>query len=72
MISLIYNNGFISLKHTTFGGESSSGKLEDTKGVTRSRKSKKDRQYNGQKRKYKGTNNDLQTRTHSSFANLFC
>jgi hypothetical protein len=44
-------NGFISLKHTTFGGESSSGKLEDTKGVTRSRKSKKDRQQNAQEKK---------------------
>jgi hypothetical protein len=32
----------------------------DTKGVIRIRKSKKDRQHNGQKKKYKGTNNDLQ------------
>jgi hypothetical protein len=34
--------------------------FEDTKGITRTRISKKDRQYNGQKKKYKRTNNDLQ------------
>ena len=34
-------------------------KFEDTKGVTRSRTSKNDRQYNGQKKKDKGTNKDL-------------
>ena len=34
--------------------------FEDTKGVIRIRKSKKDRQHNGQKNKDKGTNNDLQ------------
>ena len=34
--------------------------FEDTKGVTRIRKSKKNRQHNGQKKKYKRTNNDLQ------------
>ena len=33
--------------------------FEDTKGVIRIRKSK-NRRYNGQKKKYKGTNNDLQ------------
>jgi hypothetical protein len=32
----------------------------DTKGVIRIRISKKNRQHNGQKKKYKGTNNDLQ------------
>jgi len=35
-------------------------KLEDTKGVIRIRISKKNRQHNGQKKKYKRTNNDLQ------------
>ena len=35
--------------------------LEDIKGVIRIRKSKKDRQHNGQKKKDKRTNNDLQT-----------
>jgi hypothetical protein len=35
-------------------------KFEDTKGVIRSQKSKKDRQHNGQKKKDKRTNNDLQ------------
>jgi peptidyl-tRNA hydrolase len=34
--------------------------LEDTKGVIRIRKSKKNRQHNGQKKKDKRTNNDLQ------------
>jgi hypothetical protein len=34
--------------------------FEDTKGEMRIRKSKKSRQHNGQKKKYKRTNNDLQ------------
>jgi hypothetical protein len=34
--------------------------FEDTKGVIRIRNSKKDRQHNGQKKKDKRTNNDLQ------------
>ena len=34
--------------------------FEDTKGVIRIRKSKKNRQHNGQKKKYKRKNNDLQ------------
>ena len=34
--------------------------FEDTKGVIRIRISKKNRQRNGQKKKYKRTNNDLQ------------
>ena len=33
---------------------------EDTKGVIRNLKSKKDRQYSDQKKKNKGTNSDLQ------------
>ena len=33
--------------------------FEDIKGVIRIRKSKKDRQHNGQKKKDKRTNNDL-------------
>ena len=37
--------------------------FEDTKGVFRSRKSKKDRQYNGQKKR---TNNDLQNITQKT------
>ena len=32
----------------------------DTKRVIRTRISKKNKQHNGQKKKYKGTNNDLQ------------
>ena len=34
--------------------------FEDTKGVIRIRILKKNRQHNGQKKKYKSTNNDLQ------------
>ena len=34
--------------------------FEDTKGLIRIRKSKKNRQHNGQIEKDKGTNNDLQ------------
>jgi hypothetical protein len=34
--------------------------FEDIKAVIRIRKSKKNRQHNGQKKKYKRTNNDLQ------------
>ena len=34
--------------------------FEDTKGVIRIQTSKKDRQHNGQKKKYKRKNNDLQ------------
>jgi hypothetical protein len=34
--------------------------FEDTKEIIRIRKSKKDRQLNGQRKKDKGTNNDLQ------------
>jgi hypothetical protein len=34
--------------------------FEDTKGVVRIHQSKKDRQHNGQKKKNKRTNNDLQ------------
>ena len=34
--------------------------FEDTKGAIRIRKWKKNRQHNGQKKKYKRTNNDLQ------------
>jgi len=33
--------------------------FENIKGVIRIRKSKKNRQHNGQKKKYKRTNNDL-------------
>jgi hypothetical protein len=41
-------------------------KFEDTKGITRSHKSKNDRQYNGQKTKDKMTNNDLQNTTQKT------
>jgi hypothetical protein len=37
-----------------------SEEFEDTKGVIKDRKSKKDRQHNGRKKTDKRTNNDLQ------------
>jgi hypothetical protein len=40
--------------------------FEDTKGVIRIHKSKKNRQHNGQKRKYKRTNNDIQNTTQKT------
>jgi len=38
-------------------------KFTNTKGIIRSRKFKKNKQYNGQKKKDKRTNNDLQNIT---------
>jgi hypothetical protein len=43
--------------------------FEDTKGVIRISKSKKNRQYNGQKKKDRRTNNDLQNITHNRSSN---
>jgi hypothetical protein len=40
--------------------------FEDTKGVNRIRKSKKDKQHNGLKKKYKGTNNYLQNTANNN------
>jgi len=40
--------------------------FEDIKGVFRIRKSKQNRQHNGQKKKDKRTNNDLQNITHKT------
>ena len=42
--------------------------FEDTKGVIRIRISKKNRHHNGQKKKYKRTNNDLQYKTKDRVA----
>jgi hypothetical protein len=41
-------------------------KVDDTKGVIRSRKSKNDRPYNGNKKKDKRTNNNLQNTTQKT------
>jgi hypothetical protein len=43
-----------------------SEEFEDTKGVIRIRKSKKDRQHNDQKKKDKRTNDDLQNITYQT------
>ena len=40
--------------------------FEDTKGVIRICISKRNRQHNGQKKKYKRTNNDLPTMTQKT------
>jgi hypothetical protein len=45
---------------TFYDRETFEEEFEDTKGVIRIRKSKKNRQHNSQKKKYKRTNNDLQ------------
>ena len=42
------------------------GEFEDTKVVIRIRKSKKNRQHKGQKKKDKGANNNVQSITHKS------
>ena len=47
-------------------GSLSKEKFEDTKGINRSHKSKKARQYNGQKTRYKRTNNNLQNTTQKT------
>jgi hypothetical protein len=44
----------------TFLDSNMQEEVEDTKGVIRIRISKKNRQHNGQKKKDKRTNNDLQ------------
>ena len=41
----------------------SNEEFEDTKGEIRIRKSKRDKQHNGQKKTHKRTNNDLQSTT---------
>lgn len=46
--------------------EAKEEKFEDTKGVTRSHKSKKDRQYNGLQKTEISTSNDLQSTTHKT------
>jgi hypothetical protein len=51
------NTVYFILKNRTVVHEA---ELEDTKDVNRIRISKKNRQHNGQKKKYKRTNNDLQ------------
>jgi len=38
-------------------------KFKDSKGIIRSRQSKKERQYNDKKKKDKGTNNEIQNIT---------
>jgi hypothetical protein len=45
---------------TFYDRETFEEELEDTKGVITIRKSKKNRQHNSQKKKYKRTSNDLQ------------
>jgi hypothetical protein len=61
----------LSLQHNLWHGKGEITnclkEFEDTKGVVRIRKSKKDRQHNGQMKKDKRTSNDLQTKhTHKS------
>ena len=46
-------------------------KFEDTKGVIRSHKSKEDKQYNGQRKRDKRTNNYLQNTTQKANEYIF-
>jgi hypothetical protein len=56
------NNLYVSWSHKTKGTQhESQEEFEDNKGVIRIRISK-DRQHNGQKKKYKRINNDLQSK----------
>ncbi len=55
--ALVTPNVHILLELTQWDNQE---EFEDTKGEIRIRISKKNRQHNGQKKKYKGTNNDLQ------------
>ena len=56
----IYFEIKLSFRRVTNYHHSAEEKIEDTKGVIRIRKSKKDRQHNGQMKKLKRTNNELQ------------
>jgi hypothetical protein len=54
------------LKHDTkgwnnFHKEYNKKEFEENKGIIRIHKSRRNRHHNGQKKKYKRTNNDLQT-----------
>jgi len=48
------------LKHLIRANKGGQEEFEDTKGAIRIRISKKNRKHNGQKKKYKRTNNDQQ------------
>jgi len=51
---------WILMQYCTSENQMCEEEFEDTKGVIRIRISKKNRQHNGLKKKYKRTNNDLQ------------
>jgi hypothetical protein len=69
---MVYRQRMGILKHNTFyfvrkddtnnslSTRKKMEEFEDTKGAIKIRISKKDRHHNGQKKKYKRTNNDLQ------------
>jgi hypothetical protein len=61
-MELLFVFKFYFISSTRFESE----EFEDTKGVIRIRKSKKDRQYNGQMKQDKSRNNDLQNITHKT------
>ena len=65
IICLLKNYHKNSVWQETFSGSHVLEEFEDTKGVIRIRKSN-DRKHNGQKKKNKRTNNDLQNNTHKS------
>ena len=61
----LYPNNKLYLMYYLFTLKHNTEEFEDTKGVIRILKSK-DRQHNEPKKKYKRTNNDLQTITHKT------
>ena len=62
MLSFQYNKHVLTVQ-STYKEIGYIEEFEDTKEVIRIRKSKKDRQHNGQKKKYKGKNNHLESTT---------
>jgi flagellar biosynthesis/type III secretory pathway M-ring protein FliF/YscJ len=60
---MVFNATFTNKKTST------EEEFEDTKRVIRIRTSKKNRQHNGQKKQYKGTNNDVMYEYTDSLGN---
>ena len=74
MINVLFKRQIIKQSKNNKTLNPVSTKVEDTKGKMKSRKSKKDRQNKGQKKKDKMTSNDLQNITEKTadWSTLFC
>ena len=66
MINVLFKRQIIKQSKNNKTLNPVSTKVEDTKGKMKSRKSKKDRQNKGQKKKNKMTSNDLQNITEKT------